>query len=95
MIEQPRFKFGLGDEVKDKVTGFKGAISGRTEWLYGCRRYTVQPTKLKDGKPMDPLGFDEAALILIKAAGPGQKVQPRKGGPRAEPGRAPAAARRR
>ena len=33
----------LGDEVKDTITGFKGIVVARTEWLNGCARVTVQP----------------------------------------------------
>lgn len=62
------FLFELNSEVKDKVTGYKGVIVARTEWLYGCRRYTVQSQEMKDGKPVDAMGFDEAALEVIVAA---------------------------
>lgn len=61
------FKINLGAEVTDKVTGFKGTVIGRTEWHYGCRRYTVQPKGVKkDGKTFDPLTFDEDALTVTK-----------------------------
>ena len=56
----------LGDEVRDKVTGFKGIVMGITEWLYGCRRITVQPKLDKDGKIVDPQAFDEDAIEVIK-----------------------------
>ena len=59
------FKHELGATVKDKVTGYGGIIIGRTEWLYGCRRYTVQSQEMKDGKPVDALAFDEDALEVL------------------------------
>jgi hypothetical protein len=40
----------LGDRVRDRMTGFSGIAIAITEWLYNCRRITVQPTELdKDG----------------------------------------------
>ena len=60
------FKFDLGAEVKDKITGFSGVIMGRYEYLTGCRRYGLQAKKLKDGKPQEWQVFDEDQLILVK-----------------------------
>ncbi len=61
-------KINLGDKVKDAVTGFTGIAIGRTTWLHGCDRLTVQPEGLnKEGKTYDNQTFDEPQLILIKA----------------------------
>ena len=60
------FKFDNGATVKDSVTGLKGVIVGRTDWRFGCKRYIVQPIELKDGKPLDPINFDEQQLVLVK-----------------------------
>ncbi len=60
-------KFELGDSVKDTVSGYQGMIVGVTEWLNGCKRYGVQPTKLnKDGKPFDIEWIDEGQLKMVK-----------------------------
>lgn len=57
----------LGDKVKDTVTGFKGVAIGRTIWLHGCARITVQPEGLtKEGKLFDTQAFDEPQLEVIK-----------------------------
>lgn len=61
------FKHELGTKVRDKVTGYTGIVIGRTEWLYGCRRYTVQSQEMKDGKPVESMGFDEDALEVLVA----------------------------
>lgn len=62
------FKISLGSEVEDKVTGFKGVVVARTEWHYGCRRYTVQPKGTnKEGKQFEAASFDEDALKVTKA----------------------------
>ena len=58
------FKLNLGQEVKDKVTGFVGVIVCRAEYMTGCNRYSLQSKKLgKDNKPQDWLTFDEDLLI--------------------------------
>jgi len=89
MSNQPEFEYGLLEEVRDKVTGFRGVITGRTEWAYGCRRYSVQPKGLKNGRPVEAMGFDELALVRVKAVPKvRKKIQTRRGGPHAEPTRA-------
>jgi hypothetical protein len=85
-MDDMSFKIELGSKVKDKVTGFTGIVVARSEWLYGCRRYTVQADKLSDGKPGDGQGFDEDALQVLKAAEP-HKVKDT-GGPQPTPSRA-------
>lgn len=75
----------LGDEVKDTITGFKGIVVARTEWLNGCARVTVQPQKLKsDGTPVESQTFDEFQLVVLKSAkmAVGRRDT---GGPRPEP----------
>jgi hypothetical protein len=59
------FLHKLGATVRDQVTGLEGIIVCRMEWLYGCRRYIVQPTGTKDGKPFEASSFDEDSLILL------------------------------
>ena len=55
----------LGDKVKDSVSGFTGIAVGRTEWLQGCARITIQPAVGKDGKLPDSATFDEPQLIVL------------------------------
>jgi hypothetical protein len=84
------FKLELGTRVKDKVTGYTGIVIGRTEWLYGCRRYTVQSQEMKDGKPVDGMGFDEDALEIIEVAAVKGHKPAKTGGPETrQPARAP------
>ena len=56
----------LGDEVIDTVSGFKGIVVSRTEFLHGCYRIGVQPKMKKDGKLEESRGFDEPQLKLVK-----------------------------
>lgn len=86
------FKYELGSIAKDKVTGYKGMIIARTEWLYGCRRYQIQSAELDKGKPVDPIGLDEEAVEIIKAAKPAKVADT--GGPQPEPQRHREATRR-
>lgn len=58
----------LGDEVKDQVSGFAGVVVCVAQWLHGCRRITVQPRDLKDGKPIDTYTFDELQLVVVNKA---------------------------
>lgn len=59
----------LGSEVLDPITGYKGIAIGRTIWLYGCSRITVQMKGLdKDGNLYPTQSFDEPQLKLVKKA---------------------------
>lgn len=58
----------LGDKVKDTISGFVGIATGRSEYLYGCVRICVTPAEMKDGKPIDPLWFDEDQLSMVEDA---------------------------
>lgn len=85
-------KIGLGDEARDKVTGFKGICVAITQWISGCARVTLQPPMGKDGKHPEAQTFDEPMVELVKFAK--VAVGPMKtGGPRPEPARAAATKR--
>ena len=58
-------KISLGDEARDAITGYTGVVIAVTNWLYGCRRLTLQARELKDGKPVDNCTFDEPQCVLI------------------------------
>lgn len=75
------FQFALGDIVKDSVTGYKGTVVGRTEWLNGCVRYAVQGPMNKDGKVDDGISIDEQQLVLVKKATPKKPAKAPTGGP--------------
>jgi hypothetical protein len=85
----------LGDRVKDKVSGYKGVIIGEHQWLYGCKRLTIQSEELKDGKPIDTICIDEPQAQLVKSgvvkSGDDTPVQQSRvrGGPRNSPSEKP------
>ena len=58
----------LGKKVRDKISGFEGIVTAKTEWLYGCVRYGVQSQKLKkeDGTVLDEQWFDETQLDIVE-----------------------------
>lgn len=58
-------KFNLGEELKDKVTGFTGVVMGRTEYFTGCVHYGLASQNLTDGKPLDWQWFDEKLLERV------------------------------
>lgn len=58
-------KVELGDVAKDEVTGFTGVVMAVTYWLNGCRRITIQPQELKDGKPIDAYTFDVEQVQVV------------------------------
>lgn len=57
----------LGQEVKDRVTGYQGIIVSVTDFLNGCRRMAIQRKydPKKDEKTTEPEMFDEPDLILV------------------------------
>lgn len=78
MANQP-FKHDLGSEVSTKVAKLRGIIVSRSECLYGCNRYYIQPPVDKDGKIPDGWWMDEDDIIY---EGKGVEAKPRNtGGP--------------
>ena len=59
------FEFSNGDEVTEKITGFKGVITGTCFYLTGCNQYLIT-AKAKDGKEPIALWYDEGRIELLK-----------------------------
>lgn len=78
-------KVVLGSIARDTITGYEGVIIGKTEWLNGCVRITLQAKGLKDGKPLETHCVDVEQLELVEAAEP-PKRKPA-GGPMPSPTR--------
>lgn len=75
------FKIELGAKVTDAITGFKGIVTGRAEYITGCRQYGVAPRVGKNNEVKDALWIDEDRLLgSVK-----KKVTKRNiGGPRSD-----------
>lgn len=58
---------GLGDRVKDPISGFQGIVTAVTTWLHGCIRVVVQPEELREGMPAADQAFDQSQLVLLAA----------------------------
>lgn len=76
----------LGSTVTEVITGVKGVVTGRCEYLTGCNQYLVQP-KSRKGQYVESHWFDEAKLrvekdkpvVLPATKGPGfDKEAPRR-----------------
>lgn len=75
-------RINLGDEVKCKITGFKGIAVARTTWISGCDRINIQPKGVdKDGKIFESQSFDEPLIEVIKS-GKVEEGSHSTGGPR-------------
>lgn len=60
-------RIGIGDLVKDRITGFEGIAIAATFYQYGCVRILVQPQRMgKDGKIIEPQVFDDPQLKIIR-----------------------------
>lgn len=69
----------LGVEAVDRVSGFKGIITSRIEYLNGCVQFAITPKVDKDNKREDGVWFDVGQIEVV---GPGLTVKPKKtGGP--------------
>jgi hypothetical protein len=75
----------LGDTARDTITGFEGVVVAETQWLHGCRRLTLQPKGLHEGKPIETSTFDEPQCVLVETDNPKRDIST--GGPRPEPRR--------
>lgn len=55
----------LGDEVRNKITGFTGIVTSHAKHLAGCDRLWVEPRVDANGKSMDGhwLDIDLAEIV--------------------------------
>jgi hypothetical protein len=59
------FALNHADEVRDIITGFRGVIIGRCDYITGCNQYLVQPGLDKDAKFVESRWVDEDRLLVI------------------------------
>lgn len=60
------FKHNLGAKVKSRSVGIIGIIQSRSENLYGCNRYFIQPPVGEDMKVPDGYWLDEEDIEFIE-----------------------------
>jgi hypothetical protein len=65
-INVTTFGFELGATVRDQVSGFKGVVTGRAQYLTGEAQYCVQPSATIDGGSIvDGRWYDEGRLEQV------------------------------
>lgn len=57
----------LGDKVTDRLSKFAGIVTGRAEYLFGCRQVLVAPDNVKDAAPTPGTWLDEDRVEVVKA----------------------------
>ena len=69
-----KMKFDIGDKLRDKISGFEGIVTAKTEWYNGCKRYRLEPDKLnpETGGLIEDETFDEDQLEKVRKV----KVRP-------------------
>ena len=69
----------MGDKVRDTITGFKGRIVARCQYINGCDQCLVKPGVGKDGKMPAGEWIDDQQLELqVKRKPRKATVAPRK-----------------
>jgi hypothetical protein len=58
-------KPNIGDRVKDKITSFAGIVSGKCEYITGCKQCLVNPPVKADGDVIGGQWFDEDRLEVL------------------------------
>ena len=59
----------LGDRVKDKISGLEGLVTGKAEYLYGCKKILMAPETLtKEGDLRNETWIDEDRVEVKRAA---------------------------
>jgi len=56
----------LGQEAMDKVTGFKGILTARHQYITGCDQYSICPPGMdNENKLKESYAFDEGRIEII------------------------------
>lgn len=65
--EFPKVEVNLSDEVKDKVSEYKGTVIGYGYWINGCVRLGVQSKELnEEGHPVEEQWFPMDQMKVTK-----------------------------
>jgi hypothetical protein len=54
----------LGATAEDRITGFRGVITGRVNYVSGCNQSLLVPKVDKDGKVLEGQWFDDQRLLI-------------------------------
>jgi hypothetical protein len=50
--------------ARDSLTGFRGIVTARTEYLYGVPQVCIVPKQLQDGLPITGQWFEESRVVV-------------------------------
>lgn len=75
----------LGDLCRDRISGLTGITVAFSDYLYGCRRWSLAPREAKDGKPAEWVWFDEPQVERLQANVVPVPQLDKTGGPRPDP----------
>jgi hypothetical protein len=59
------WRVGLGDQIRDQISGLRGVCTARIEYLYGCQQVSLSPNEHKDGKVADSSWLDESRVEIV------------------------------
>jgi heat shock protein HspQ len=62
-------KIKLGDIARDTITGFEGIVVAHTRYLSNIDRWSINPRKVKDGKPVESRSFDASQVSYVGESG--------------------------
>lgn len=65
-METVQFKFGLGEVLKDIITGIEGVVMVRAEYSTKCVHYGLCPKDVKEFKDPNWVWVDEIRLKRTK-----------------------------
>lgn len=74
-------KIKMGMMVEDRVSGFKGIVTGKAEYITGCTQFLVNPGTNKDGNLLESIWFDKGRLEIVDDGISGEIAQKDTGGP--------------
>jgi heat shock protein HspQ len=57
----------LGDQVKDRITGFEGVVTAMARYMNNTPRAAVKSRELREGRPQSAEWFDLCNLELVTA----------------------------
>ena len=72
------FKYNMGSKAKDRITGVKGTITARSEFITGCVQYMLEGES-KDNEAPKTHWVDEDRLVILESTK--AKQEKLKGGP--------------
>lgn len=60
------FKFSNGDRVEEKISGFKGIVTGSVSYITGCNQHLVTAKSKDENSDSERVWFDEGRLSLLE-----------------------------